>query len=671
MGTSRETRIQPYTLGVLFVHGMGGQHSGGTLHQFCDPLYEWLRRWAAGGGKSELASATLRDVRLDRDSDAPAHATIDLTHADETTQRWLLAESHWADEFRPPAFSRMLGWLLTLAPWITCEYMRAVWARELTRRSRKNRAKRWGGMFTKGVVLLLASVLGPLLCGLGVVVLLALRVLSVLPIESLRTKVEGIVRGLVGSLGDVFTIVESPLDREAILGRIARDRAWLEQQGVDKVVVVAHSAGAALTYRLLTTAEERPDARKPDLYVTLGQAIWRMYWVDGLRDRRTVTRVLAGLGSLALVMGAAGLLVESWTDRLPVYAWVALALAGFDLCGILTAYVWEHVGGDLRTAIVREGIDAVGGTWHDYVASSDPVPAGRLATLGAAPGTRFLVGIGAAATFFAGIVGWSLDWPAPLGCAFVAGGLGLAAHAAAKRDSAGDPPATLSGTFTSTLIRSHRTLVTDHVTYPGNVEGFLTPLVERLSTLTGRPLSVPSAGAAGTLRRHRTAALALGRAVYLTCAVWLLIALAAKQDGDEQSRLYALGGWLRSAANWVVTGEWKDIAEGEKWLLHGRVGLAAVAAGLAAGLALLLGLWSAWDRVETKRLFEGKDSMAEPTVGRKRSFWAARLVLPPAAAVLALLGATDDWRRAGWVMLALSLLGGIPASLIWNRDSDL
>jgi hypothetical protein len=41
--TSAEPR--PFSLGVLFVHGIGKQQRGDTLVAFADPLYEWLHRW--------------------------------------------------------------------------------------------------------------------------------------------------------------------------------------------------------------------------------------------------------------------------------------------------------------------------------------------------------------------------------------------------------------------------------------------------------------------------------------------------------------------------------------------------------------------------------------------------------------------------------------------------
>src|SRR5688572_1068819 len=92
-------------LGVLFVHGFGGQKRGGTLLRFGEPIVRWLNRWIddeTAHDPERCAVPLLETVAVrvrGRDPDAPPHAWLKAragrAGAPPPPGRWLLAESWW------------------------------------------------------------------------------------------------------------------------------------------------------------------------------------------------------------------------------------------------------------------------------------------------------------------------------------------------------------------------------------------------------------------------------------------------------------------------------------------------------------------------------------------------------------------------------------------------
>ena len=87
---------------------------------------------------------------------------------------------------------------------------------------------------------------GLVLAAAALVVLFAFYPLALLPIAALRTFASAVQRLLTATLGDSYVLVTSPVRTAAILSGLRRDLEWLAPQ-CDKIAIVAHSQGAALT----------------------------------------------------------------------------------------------------------------------------------------------------------------------------------------------------------------------------------------------------------------------------------------------------------------------------------------------------------------------------------------------------------------------------------------
>ena len=173
-----------FALGVLFVHGIGTQARGQTLAEWGGALFGWLeqrcaalerrsREWAkpedvarwqrqleasewgaaeppalpepegaadAAPGPAPCCSVALEETRFQDPSDpiAPGHSRMALRSvaADGrvTTERWLLAESWWAETFSPPPFAELVRWCLTIVPWVIGSHFAAQIKRRLAER---------------------------------------------------------------------------------------------------------------------------------------------------------------------------------------------------------------------------------------------------------------------------------------------------------------------------------------------------------------------------------------------------------------------------------------------------------------------------------------------------------------------------------------------------------
>ena len=135
-------------LGVLFVHGIGEQLQGETLTHFADPLSSWFTRWLTKNEEvepgQEVSGVALSDTELAPGASTPAHTLMTvpdpLGKRPDTT--WLLAESWWADTFRPPKTQTLLIWVLTILPYMLLEQVSVPLRRSRVLR-RKKFSSRW------------------------------------------------------------------------------------------------------------------------------------------------------------------------------------------------------------------------------------------------------------------------------------------------------------------------------------------------------------------------------------------------------------------------------------------------------------------------------------------------------------------------------------------------
>ncbi len=579
-------------LRVLFVHGMGTHAQGATLSEFSAALRAWLEN-----GEPRIDHVAVSDRHLRPGDGEPARETWTLHAEDDagkaTTATWLLAESCWSNAFKPVSYLRIVGWLIGSVPWMLGDYLRGALNRE---RARSN------GVFKvlRFLLIPIYALLGALLSGPTIVFLALCLVFQLIDVP-LRKVLPGwlswvsrlsagIATTLSKSLGDVYVILATQADRESIRERIVRDHDWVSGHNPERTVVVAHSAGAALTHELI--AEGRLGAFEQRTYVTLGEAAWRMLWMSQLSATRK-TRIAA------LVMAIAATL-------LVVLGFVALA-RNLDEVGVISmiAGVLLHVGSALfvwRAADTRrarkqtlDALTAKVDRWHDYVGSSDPVPAGALTAIAHGP---------------------SVD---------------------------------TATSYEPMHIRNARSIAFDHTGYTKNLEEFVSPLAVDLDGAAASPLGLTAAPAeAVQARKLRTLTLALVRLGSAAVGATVLLALAF--GGDALRTLGHELAWLQETAGGVLP-DWVDDT-----LTDGRVGVVIAFVLLVAPWATTRFVgWGIWAYSDRKRLLARRAAASHP--GPHLAIAAGWLTLS-SAAVFATFSLADVKGRPSWIAAGVALLLG-------------
>jgi hypothetical protein len=372
-------------LGVLFVHGIGEQLQGDTLVRFGDPLARWFTRWLTRDKEVEPAQAHTSPAALWRTElvpggSDPAHALLDVAYPGRPRGHWLLAESWWAETFRPPKTRTLLVWMLTILPYMLLEQFSVPLRRSriLQRQGLTGWGRGWARTLGFGVLLFLSLPLA----ALGLIAILALLVPVVIPVKPLQELAKRAAVKLASTLGDAYILTSSSVQFDAMVERVQADLHWLSARAQD-VVIVAHSQGAAVTYEALRRYCV-PDNLK--VFVTLGQGYGKLRRVRTLRVRhRNVGYVLAWANVLAFFVvaicttRAVTTAIESTDHTRALVLYSCAAFAGFvGLCLAFT-FFWRTIKpqlfenpGELPTPN-GEPLE-----WTNIYASADPVSNGPL-----------------------------------------------------------------------------------------------------------------------------------------------------------------------------------------------------------------------------------------------------------------------------------------------------
>ena len=269
-----------FSLGILFVHGIGTQRKGETLTNFGGGLYKWLDSAKDRGEWSQFERVTLSDARLvaPEDPGAPAHANLTLHPAGgaQTPVQWLLAESWWAEAFAAPSFTELASWGVNIVPWTLGSHfgahVRAIWVGRPENRSALAWATgcwaTWLMRLTRGLVGLAASLF---LSIAALAALVLMLIIALVPISAVRKWLGTVQQVLAASIGDSYTFVARPFEAAAIVGQVRRDLQWLSDR-CDSLVVIAHSQGAAVSFEAI-----RNDVpSKLQLFFTLGSGLRKL-----------------------------------------------------------------------------------------------------------------------------------------------------------------------------------------------------------------------------------------------------------------------------------------------------------------------------------------------------------------------------------------------------------
>ncbi len=355
---------------------------------------ERFGKYTQGTKTALLGTAELRDVVLKPPpgSGAPAHAELAMRaiHVDGTVSEtsWLLAESWWADVFGTPRFRDLVGRSLKLLPATAGLHFGA----QVRRASRATGIKfRLLDYLVRGcrITLALAALFGGLLLAVaGLAVMFVLYPLALLPIAKLRAFAARVQRVVTATLGDSYVLAANPVKAAAIVSQMRRDLEWLAERA-ERIVIVAHSQGAAVSHLLLEQAAQnvriKPDEeafRGPqwlhrlDLLITLGSGVRKLEEMrricGNLNDRSWQYAPIALLGPialLALISGITGGTISAASVGILTFM---LLIAGLAVSGLAHG----TANSELERSTAK--LQALELKWDDYFASADPVPNGNI-----------------------------------------------------------------------------------------------------------------------------------------------------------------------------------------------------------------------------------------------------------------------------------------------------
>lgn len=297
-------------IGIVCVHGIGSQRPGETLLDWSRPLVKILTDWIARHRGDAAAGGLRVDPGTLRDPVATSHIDFSgaqlpiveialpaVTGDDGTTwpaQTWVMTEAWWAARVQPPSLGSMTDWIRKDFGRVV-EGIRAGIGEEHQREMARSTAaapnpgpeqpawiRRLDG-FTVARIRPLLTVLWGLTY---LLLLLPYAFVRSLPIGPLKDAVglHQLDSFLVDWFGDMRILLRDPSQAANVRGRLADAiRALRADYGCSRVVVLAHSGGALVSFTTLTDdaylSDPRFDGLKVDKLITHGQALalaWRL-----------------------------------------------------------------------------------------------------------------------------------------------------------------------------------------------------------------------------------------------------------------------------------------------------------------------------------------------------------------------------------------------------------
>jgi hypothetical protein len=527
------------------------------IHKVVEKYKKWVPAVVAG--------ADVADGNLRPGMETPAHAWLQLgcIGLDGTIAqtKWLLAESWWAGTFGVPSFRDLIGPSPKLIPAVVGLHFGAG-VRRAWRPTALPPILDYTLRSVRVALSILALIAGLVLAAAALVVLFAFYPLALLPIASLRTFASAVQRLLTATLGDSYVLVTSPVRRAAILSRIRRDLEWLAPQ-CDKIVIVAHSQGAALTYLLLQQAtsaiklgERDENAQAPEwlnkleLLFTFGSGLRKLAEMQRIQtqdsNRVWMYAPFALLGPLSLFSLIDTIAKGTATPISIIVSSVLILMAGLAVYGFAHGTAVSEL--KFWTALFHGVLNL---QWTDHYASADPVPHGPLIEKDTEK---------------------EQEYPR------------------AER------------------VFNRGSLITDHTSYWQNEDQFISTVVGSLGKLDGGPfehvLGTPPS------RMERVVALRRLRVVYLACARWLMLAAAGIAVVTHRTEWSLLTEWARQkAASWAIAVLPSELSWPVSVTAKPTPAIVAETAGWLVALAaihyLVFLLWRLWESEEVDLFFSG------------------------------------------------------------------
>ena len=350
-------------VGILFVHGIGEQPRGDTLRRFGDPCISWLTRWL------DRNQGDLHVSEVRTENGIPTSVTLTTGDKSDSSKPAIeMRESWWANRFTAPPIHELSWWLLLVGTWSILSHGRkSVWRSDVD------------GYFLPLAYLKVLFTWVPVAFLYQIAVIL-ISLLGVVPFAPWRSYVTGLLIGLSKTLGDSYVLTSSPIQRHTAVAAVKKDIEEFRKV-CDRLMVVAHSQGAAISYEALhaTAIQEEEDtsqaAKKMVSFFSVGSGL------DKLRGLERLSNVLEFRGTSHAPWYRRFLFM---TPVLFVFFWAPLVFGllmpnsvGFEhvlwIQVIVALFVFSiSIGFRLKLG----EISSPASKWIDIYASSDPVSNG-------------------------------------------------------------------------------------------------------------------------------------------------------------------------------------------------------------------------------------------------------------------------------------------------------
>lgn len=290
--------IDPSTVGVVFVHGIGEQVRAEILLGWSGAIVQALGDWAASrppapdGIRDWSADRVVRS-EIDFESSALPLVTVRVPGTTEgtqtfTPQTWVMTEARWAQDVRPPTLETMIDWcgprgvVAAVVGRIVVQGMKSS-AREqalaaggaaaVASPSPAAAPARPTHQFERALAEMGLSTFISVVVTAGLLGYAVLRaVAGIIPWKPLHDALDRITldQFLTTWWGDVYVLLDDPVQAANIRGQVARSIRALRAFGCHRIVVVAHSGGTIVSFMALSDPALTESA---DSLVTHGQAI--------------------------------------------------------------------------------------------------------------------------------------------------------------------------------------------------------------------------------------------------------------------------------------------------------------------------------------------------------------------------------------------------------------
>ncbi len=646
------------TLGILLVHGIGTQRRGDILVQFGEAIHRWLHEWLTHGHFGKDVSVDVMETNLVSNISEPANTRIVFRQEMAVNNvSWLLAESHWAETFRSPKYLNLVRWACVIVPWATLLHLvhpfrRAYEISEALREVFKTgrlTPETWdmimpeigpiatvrafyGDLTSSNFALdrLLWRILGricfswfilPVIALVGLLTqagLILLLGITIFPIKFLRSFASSVQKTLAATIGDSYLFLSSPFTESAIITKVQQDLEWLMKR-CDRVVIIAHSQGAAVIYRAIEQwAWQNRVSEKLKLLITYGSGIRKLFDL-----RSAISRPFDWTFYGVIAFGCSGLL--GVIVIFFMFGKISLLLAAF---GVVMIYML--LGGVLLASsnLANENPVVLPIEWDDLYASHDPVPNGPLLT----------------------VLTPKLEWGPDKFWKKWRENRSIA-HFNSRRHE----------------VVNNRSFFSDHTTYWLSTDDFVAKIATRLTELSNFPIqhTLPTDWfEVSAKRRHWRVKLFSGFRIVAGLAIFFVFFLNRNILGQVGSYAMALirdkFGWLLSDSSLVL--EWVRNPTAPEWL----IGVITLIVLICILFIMATKAWRMWERKEVKQFF-GRVCYQARGIGVIffAACWLGLIGIVPLVTILTSAESSYFHISRWWIPIVLFLISGCS---LWRAD---